>query len=612
MNRRIKIDKQWVEFTQADLLGIGGEAEVYRHGQLAVKLFHDLAAMKQFNPGISTAQLEQRQAEKAAKLRAFPRQLPSNVVSPLSLVTSRKGVLGYTMPLLHNAFDLRMLAKRSFRQGVIGNAEVGDLFVALQKTLDALHRQHIIVGDLNDSNVLFKERQVYFIDADSMQFGPYACPVGTEQFLDPRLYGKDLTRQPLFTPQSDYFSAAALLLSSWLYVGPYGGRHPQLRSWLRRADQRVSIFSSTVMYPKAAVRYDILPDEMLEYFVNTFEKDVRHPLPVNMIESLAWTRCQCGLEHARAHCPCQQLSGPVKETTVIHQSVKVTKIFKTRGQILACAVDGGELRYLYEENQVLYRENGDVVTRGKRLPGMRFALSGRATWIGQGEQLIKVDSGEAVERKTTSCYANLPVFAVIGQRLLTINASYLRLDDRIVGRVMPGQTWFSGGAEFGFGFYQAGLLRIFFIIDPKQAHLLTVNMPAINGRIRDIQCNFSEQSVLATMSVESNGVVVNHAYLVRRADGEIIGQLQASPDQSGLLAQLGSKLVNGTAIVSAGDDGLMLFRANGGRIEEVSLFKDSELFIRPGATLAPAPDGSLYQISAQAIERISLLDKVSK
>jgi len=28
--------------------------------------------------------------------------------------------------------------------------------------------------------------------------------------------------------------------------------------------------------------------------------------------------------------------------------------------------------------------------------------------------------------------------------------------------------------------------------------------------------------------------------------------------------------------------------------------------------LAPAPDGSLYQISAQAIERISLLDKVSK
>jgi len=608
MPNRVRINGKWVTFKPTDLIGSGGEAEVYRYGNNAVKLFHPPDIMQQLNPGIDARQLKHRHVEKLRKLQAFPQALPANVIAPQSILTEGRRLLGYVMALVRDTYDFRLLSKRSFREGSIDNATVGTLHINLQKTLDALHRRGIVVGDLNDNNVLFKGSSVYLIDADSLQFDCFACPVATEQFLDPRLYGLDLSRQAQFSPQTDYYAAAVLLLNSWLHVGPYGGRHPTWRTLLRRAQQRISIFSDTVQYPKAAVRYDILPDDILQYFSDTFEKDQRSPLPVQVIEALPWTRCACGLEHARSQCPCHQQNGAVKETTIVNQSVKVTTLFTTKGRIHCASVRGDQLHYLYSDNGAWYRENGELVTRGQQPAGMRFIMQGHASWIGKGEQLVKVESGAVVDRKRTALFANQPVFGLLAGKVVIIDGMLLMSDGRRLGRVLSGQTWFSTGDNFGFGYYQAGALSVFFLFDTKHGHIREVSLPLPPLLIRDIQCHFSHSHVLVMLDTEQNGVTRRYALMLRESDGAIEAVCQGKPEDDPLLEHMGSKALNGRMIITAADDGLALFTTAEGRFNQVKLFRETEPFIQPGADFMLGEQGSIYQVTTQSISRLYLLN----
>ena len=106
-----------------------------------------------------------------------------------------------------------------------------------------------LVGDFNEGNVLFRGATPFLIDADSMQFDGLPCCVGHEKFLDPRLYGVDLTRAPRFDPGTDWYAWSVLLFSSLLYVHPFGGIHKKFATPLRRAEARYSVLRPDVTYP---------------------------------------------------------------------------------------------------------------------------------------------------------------------------------------------------------------------------------------------------------------------------------------------------------------------------------------------------------------------------
>src|SRR6185437_16678447 len=151
-----------------------------------------------------------------------------------------------------------------------------------------------------------------------------------------------------------------MLFTSLLYVHPYGGQHPAHRTLLRRAEARHSILRSDVTYPKAASHFRILPDALLQFCEDMFDRDRRGLFPGALLD-FGWTTCSCGAEHARARCPECTTTTQVPRVTERRngRATKVT-LFETKGRVLQATVQGG-LKYLYEEGGMVRREDGSLV-----------------------------------------------------------------------------------------------------------------------------------------------------------------------------------------------------------------------------------------------------------
>lgn len=569
--------------SDADLLGEGGEARVFRLGQLALKLFHA--------PTI----------EKVKKLEQFPRSLPPAVLAPTDLVKGRGGeVLGYAMPLVSGGEVFARLASRKWREGAVSNLELGQLFVQVHQTLTALHQQGVVVGDLNDGNLLFAGRHVHFIDVDSLQFGAFPCPVGHERFLDPRLYGIDLAQGPRFTPGSDWYAFAVMLFSSLLYVHPFGGTHATLGTLLRRAEARHSVLRSDVTLPRLALKPDVLPDDLTHWFHAVFEKDSRHEFPRQLLE-LSWHTCQCGTEHARTACPRCHSLGPLVTRQVLRANGRATArtAFETSGRVLTATMQGG-LRYVYEEAGVVRREDGALVQSGPAQANTLFAVQGQSTWVvtAQGHA-SRVVQGRAVERAQSEVVGTTPVFGASAHAAYRVEAGWLceQVTGGRVGQVLEGQTRIWVGPRLGLGFYRVGGLTVAFLFRSGKAGLKQVDGINWRGRLVEADAVFDAGHALLSVVVELGGTEVVHRWLMDEA-GTVVARAQGGA--RGHAALLGGRVVLGT------DGGLVALKNDHGSLVEAVGFPDTQPFVSAGDELLPNPDGSLWVVGARDIMQLTL------
>ncbi|MCY3023248.1 MAG: hypothetical protein NTW87_30085, partial [Planctomycetota bacterium] len=357
---RVFIRDRAITLKPTQAIGKGGEADVYDIGQgLALKLFKppthpDLAGFPE-----QQAAAARRLAEHQRKLRDFPRGLPERVVTPVNLVTDRPGgdIVGYTMRLVRGAEVLMQYGEPSFRQQGVRSETVVAIFRDLHDTLSRLHRVSVVVGDFNDLNVLVSGTQACLIDADSFQFGAFLTQVFTERFVDPLLCDPAAPSPVLCRPHnrdSDWYAFLVMLFRSLLLVDPYGGVYRPKDAAKRiphaaRPLKRITVFDPEVLYPKPATRYDILPDDLLQYFHKVFIKDARGEFPISLIANLAWATCPvCGAEHARRACPlcAHAVAVRVREVVEVHGQVTVTEVLRTTGLIVHATAADGVLRWL--------------------------------------------------------------------------------------------------------------------------------------------------------------------------------------------------------------------------------------------------------------------------
>lgn len=596
----VLIGRERARLGDKDLLGVGGEARVYRWRDRAVKIFHDVSPSQ---PGA-----EQMRREKFEKIARFPSGLPAEVVGPLEQVTSEKGeALGFTMRAVAGADDVLRLSQRKWREGVVPNAQVVALFRRMHASLEGIHAAGVVVGDLNDSNVLFSGEEPFFIDADSMQFAGLPCVVGHERFLDPRLYGVNLSAAPAFTCATDWYAYAVMLFASLLYVHPYGGLHPKYPTMLRRAEARHSLLRPDVQVPRAAVHFRVLPDDLLGYFESTFDKDARAPLPTALL-GMAWTKCRCGLEHARVACPdCAQLgAAAVREATRYNGRCTARSIFRTTGRLLAASMQGG-LRYLYQEDGVVKREDGQAVLAQPVVPGMRFALAGPSTWVGHGGRLVRVLNAQVAERTSTGMAGNSTVFAANSSTCFRTEGEWL-VDGATgmrIGQLLEGQTWLRAGERLGFGLYRAGLTTFAFLFRQGRAGLAAVKLPQIDGRLVDVSAAFDDQHVLLSTEVEKDGRRQSAMFLVG-ADGAVVASASGPAADGRRFGGVRGKALLGGRVVCATDEGLLSLRADAGVLVEGTLFPDTQPFVGAGSELLPGPGGSIYVVSTKELVQLSL------
>ncbi|MBI4021594.1 MAG: hypothetical protein HY369_05105 [Candidatus Aenigmarchaeota archaeon] len=602
-----------------DSVGKGGEADVYRiSGSRVVKVFKAPDHPDYANEPGEQAAARQRLAEHQDKLPAFPRGLPARVIAPEELATSRDHrIVGYAMPFVDGAEVLSMLSERSYRAAGFPTSRVLEVFTDLHGSVAGLHQKGVVIGDCNDLNVLVKGSQAFLIDADSFQFGRFLCRLFTARFVDPLLCDPRAHAPMLIKPHtelSDWYAFTVMVMQSLLFVDPYGGVYRPRKGKPvphgQRPLLRITVFHPEVRYPKPAVHYRVLPDDLLHLFHQTFEKDQRQPFPVGLLQHMRWTACaQCGLEHARSSCPQCGVTPPaavVKE--VIRGTVKSRRIFTTEGLILFAAHQGGKLRWLVHEKGAIRREDGAPAVQGDPTPQMRFRIRGDATLIGAGDRLLTLLPGQPASTVIVDQYGQLPVFDANEQRTFWLRDGNLLREGRFgpetVGTVLARQTLFWAGPSFGFGFYRAGQLCVGFVFDADARGINdSVQLPPIRGQLVDSTCVFGKDCCWFLVSTRHQGRTVNQCVQISRR-GAVLATAEAEAGDGSWLGSLRGKC-GGTPLFSATDDGIVRIEAAGTALQVVREFPDTEPFVDAGSHLFPAKEG-IYVVGRQEIHLLTI------
>jgi len=613
--RKLKIDP-------ASSIGKGGEADVFDiGGGQALKLFKPPDHPDfEGDPG-AQAGAKQRLDEHQQKLRAFPLSMPPRVIAPdeLALHAPNGRVCGYTMRRLQGTEVLLRYGERGFRQGV-ANEQVLAIFRDLHQTVEALHRGGIVIGDFNDLNVLAAGGEAYLIDADSMQFGTYLCPVFTERFVDPRLCNPLLTQLVLAQPHtmdSDWYAFTAMVMRSLLFVEPYGGVFrpadpAQQVTPGARPLRRITVFHPEVRYPKPAERWDVLPDDLLHRFHAVFVKDERGAFPLALLEATQWTRCTaCGREHARALCPyCTGVPpAAVRDVTRVRGEVTSHRVFTTAGTILEAECHDGRLRLLYQDGDVVRREDGTAVFGGRAGGGFRLRLAGRRTLVGRGPSVVALDTGGAAERWAVDTVNGEAAFETNGRHVYRVHEGRLVREGAVgperIGDVLAGQTALWVGAEFGFGFYRAGQLQVSFVFDAERGGLNDgVPVPRFGGQLTAARAVFGAGRCWFLTASHENGRAVHRCTVITK-DGRVIASAVGGASDGTWLGHIGHACTAGHALLVPTDDGIVRVEIDGASIVKTKEFPDTEPFVDAGSRLVAGADG-LYVVDAHEVRRLTL------
>jgi H/ACA ribonucleoprotein complex subunit 3 len=627
----IYISGKRIRLKASQSIGKGGEADVYNiGGGKAVKVFKPPDHPDYRGSPDQQQAAGDRLAEHQQKLRLFPKNLPNRVIQLEALATDRSGkqILGYTMPLLSNMQVLLKYGERTFRQAGISNQTVVDIFRDLHQTVTGIHQAGVVIGDFNDLNVLVSGTEAYLIDSDSFQYGTFLSRVFTAKFVDPTLCDPQATRSILLKPHtttSDWYAFAAMLMQSLLFVDPYGGVYKPTNSSQQiphaaRPLHRITVFHPQVRYPKPAVSYKVLSDDLLHYFYQVFDRDVRGEFPRSLIDNLQWTTCtNCGTEYARTSCPnCTSTVMPAIEVTM-RGTVAASRIFATEGIILYATWQGEKLQWIYYDREEFKREDDAVIIGGQLDPQMQFRIQGKSTLIGKRGQVISIGQTPATNCSPPppiSPSPHLSLTRLAADRFDTNEFSrYWIENDRLlrdgqlgaeyIGDILAGQTLFWVGSHFGFGFYCAGNLNVAFVFDAKKTGICDrVQLPPWSGQLIDATCTFTPDRCWFFWSTQERGRTINRCVIVL-PDGTVAASTQAEAGDNSWLSTLHGKCAAGNFLFAPTDDGIVRVEPQNDRILITKEFPDTEPFVDRNCQLFATQQG-IYIVKQREIQLLTI------
>lgn len=239
----------------------GGEGTVCRKGKTAYKIYHDPKRM------IPLKKISELQPLTGLK----------NVFGPRDIIfdARHRQAIGFTMPYEARTEFLCRLFSKSFRQSNgITPEKIRTLVEKMQQTIAEIHKNGILLVDLNEMNFLTSAdyTEPFFIDVDSYQTPSYKATALMETV-------RDRTAKPgCFSQETDWFSFA--IVSFQLYMGyhPYQkGKHPDFRpkDWSARMDKNISIFHRDVYLAPPWKDFSCIPQTHYEWYRRVFQDKER-------------------------------------------------------------------------------------------------------------------------------------------------------------------------------------------------------------------------------------------------------------------------------------------------------------------------------------------------
>ncbi|MBX3055786.1 MAG: hypothetical protein KF770_04865 [Anaerolineae bacterium] len=509
MNRTVFLNQQPIKLDAAQLIQAGGEGMVFRWQDTAVKLYHHPTP--------------QHQAKLAYWFQSGLGQIvPTAVLAPCAPVTDNNGsLIGFQMPLLPpGSQPLKALSNPLFRQkNNIPLPTIVNLLAQIHAALTYLHQHHIVIGDLNDTNIHFTPSPGHLftpslIDADSYQFAHFPCPVAMPAFLDPNLYGvADLGARPSFTPRTDWYAFAVLLVKTLLGIHPYGGAHPQHKTIMARAQARISIWQPSVTRPANSLPLDTLSDECQHFLRRIFEQGERPSIPATLLAH--------ALRHTAVppHIPAPQPiptgawrvlladEGFIEHLALLPNGRIVVILHTGQSYKLVRLGIGGKW-----EEMVLFDGS----------PGYQFAHFGGqflAVNPPQRSQLLLLDVGGRTPQKMglieTAVFRDTAVFAATPQHLYRIAGNWI-----MRGQVQNGhyvedaiatahkqQTWFQASPynDTIAGYHRVFAEHRFFVQTGQGSYDLTVPPLPAGAHIAEAGVAFSNDTVAVIVKISGHG-----------------------------------------------------------------------------------------------------------
>lgn len=611
---KVTIGNDTLETSRLKSIGSGGEADILDiGGGYALKLFkgpkHSDFAGKPEKEETARRKIEEHQD----KLPAFPKSMPASVICPKALAKDHTGrIVGYTMPLVKDADELRLLSTTQYRALGTTIDDIVAIFLEMHDTVSAIHKNGVVLGDFNDLNVLVSGKVPYFIDADSFQYSHFLCKTFTERFVDPLVCdpkaGSPVLTRP-YGPECDWYAYCVMLMQSLLMLagGPYGGvympkkgrgacPHPQ------RPLKRITVFHPDVIYPKPAVPLKFLPSELTKHFRQVFEDDLRVEFPVAILRGVK------GMPDG------SMVTVPVKLTAEIHGKVTVVPVFTTTGVILHACHQGGHLLWLCHEDGKYVREDRSVVMEAPMDRNVRFRLRGPATVMAEHGRVIELAPGETpVQGVVDMFHSKVPVFDCNGQSKFWVDGDRLVRDhslgpsygSQLVGNVVQGNTMFWVGDKMGFGFYQAGGLNVSFVFDPAKPGLRdTVSLPPVSGQLLDTTCYFSGPMGWFMTSRSENGKTLNRCHVVTAA-GEVLASAETEADDGSWLGGIRGMCPIGKFLLAPTDRGVVRISLDGKSLVESQRFADTEGLVDSSSRLFPS-SGGIYVVGTRDIRELKM------
>jgi serine/threonine protein kinase len=536
---QVDIAGKTLSLKQEQVIGVGGEGTVFHvilDGQArAVKIYHT-----------PTARQQKKLEEMLNRQWFLPEQ---KIAFPLQLVRdARKGHgIGLVMPYFAGTIEeiARLAHKKHHTLHQLSTRQVVSIFLDGAKTLNQIHHNSLVVGDLNDQNILYQGTTMLWVDVDAWQFATYPCPVACEDFLDPELYGIDLCARPAFKPEHDWYALAVHLFRSLLLVHPYGGTHKEVQLLTQRAAQRLFVLQPDIIYPKIAHSPDLLTDELTHTFERIFAQGWRGPFPLSVLQQYYESLVQCpscskDYPWSRGICPhCQsRQSTMMPQARVIHTGVRASVLFTTDGSIVYHKVQGQTVFALaYEHGQaVLYRYTpGSPLKRSilfKEIPGAQYALLHNTLIINPPEttDLLCIDvSGphpRALCQAATSIFAgdrhalfqvsDTHLYTLLNHALIRNNITDGSLRSQALRTIMEQQTWFrvapveSGDRPMILGYFQVFRQQLFWLLHSHQTYDIHIAPLEPEETLMDLAVYFSQQDILLRRHTQQQGIDYLH------------------------------------------------------------------------------------------------------
>jgi serine/threonine protein kinase len=255
--------KGQIEITQRDFVAKGGEASVYKKGDVCYKIYTD-----------------PKNCIPEAKIKELSVLQIKNIVRPEDIILDNKNrPLGYTSQWVDHGEALCKLFTKTYRMtNGLTHDQIALLTRHLQNIVEYTHSKGIVVVDLNELNYLVvKHKEIYAIDVNSYQTPSFPATVIMPNIRDWHTQG--------FNANSDWFSFAVLSFNMMVGIHPYKGGHPDFvnipvgERMEARMKANVSAFHPKATLPKVCEALDVIPAGLKSWLRAILEEGKRLPPP---------------------------------------------------------------------------------------------------------------------------------------------------------------------------------------------------------------------------------------------------------------------------------------------------------------------------------------------